>query len=92
MMTVAQQTTFRSFEEAYAAAQHQVAELRHRMQWLTWGHPPRSAVAVCVVCGHTLRIARTRQGLFHLEGDALGACVQPQFTPLHGADAGRKTA
>ena len=91
-MTVVQQTTFRSFELAHAVAQHQVAELRHGMQWLTWGHPPQSAVAVCVVCGHTLRIARTRQGLFHLEGDALGACVRPQFTPLHTAGAGRKTA
>jgi hypothetical protein len=48
MRTVAQQTTFRSFEEAHAAAQHQVAELGHAMQGLTWGHPPRAAAAMCI--------------------------------------------
>ena len=74
MRTVAQQITFRSFEQAHAAAQHQGAELGHAMQWLTWGHPPRAAAAMCAVCGHTLLIARTRNGLFHLKGDALRAC------------------
>jgi hypothetical protein len=35
MITLAQQTTFWSFEQAHAAAQHQVAELGHAMQWRT---------------------------------------------------------
>ena len=84
MRTVAPQTAFGSFEEAHAAAQHQVAELHHAMQWLTWGHPPRSAAAMCMVCGHTLRIDRTRNGLFHLEGDALRACGQRDRALLLG--------
>ena len=91
-MTVPHETTFRSFEQAHAAAQQQVAELGHAMQWMTWGRPPRSAHAVCVVCSRTLRIERTRHGLFHLAGDALGVCVPPQFAPLHVAGTGRKTA
>jgi hypothetical protein len=92
MMTVAYHTPLRSFEEAHAAAQRRVAELHHAMQWLTWGHPPRSAAAVCVVCGRALRIERTRHGLFQLEGDALRACVQPQFASLDVLGVGRKTA
>ena len=83
-MTVAHQTTFRRFEEAHAAAQQQVAPLRHAMQWMTWGHPPRSAAAMCMVCGRTLRIERTRHGLFHLEGDALRACGQRDRALLLG--------
>ena len=83
---------FRTFTDARTVAEQQAVAGGHRVQWMIWGHPPGSASAVCVVCGHTLRIERTRHGLFHLEGDALGACVRPQFAPLQVAGAGRKTA
>jgi hypothetical protein len=35
-----------------------------------------------VFCGRELLIARTRQGLFHVDGDALGVCVPSTFAPL----------
>ena len=83
--------TFRSFEEAHAAAQR-VAEQGHRMQWMTWGSPPRCANAGCVHCGRALLIVRTRHGQFRLEGTALKGCVRPKLVPLDVASPERKTA
>ena len=79
MRTGLNETAVESFEQVRAAAQRRVAELGHGMQWMTWGCPPHTAGAVCVFCGRELLIARTRQGLFHLDGDALGACIPSAF-------------
>ena len=90
MRTGLNQTAVESFEQVRAAAQQRVAELGHGMQWMTWGCPPHSAGAVCVFCGRELLIARTRQGLFHLDGDALGACVPSTFASLDVAGTTRQ--
>jgi hypothetical protein len=91
MWSVPSEATFRSFEEAHAAAQH-VAEHGHRMQWMTWGSPPRCAKAGCVRCGRDLVIVRTRHGQFRLEGTALQGCVPPNVVPLAVESLLRKTA
>jgi hypothetical protein len=44
----------------------------------------------CVFCGRELLIARMRQGLFHVDGDALGVCVPPTFGPLDVVGATRQ--
>ncbi|HKC75650.1 MAG TPA: hypothetical protein VKF37_15840 [Chloroflexota bacterium] len=90
MRTGLNETAVASFEQVRAAAQQRVAELGHGMQWMTWGCPPHSAGAVCVFCGRELLIARTRQGLFHLDGDALGACVPSTFASLDVAGTTRQ--
>ena len=85
------EATFRSFEEAQAAAQR-AAEHGHLMQWMTWGSPPRCADARCVRCGRDLLIVRTRHGPFRLEGTALDGCVPPNVVPLDVASLVRKIA
>jgi hypothetical protein len=90
MRTGLNQTAVERFEQVRAAAQQRVAELGHGMQWMSWGCPPHTAGAVCVFCGRELLIARTRQGLFHLDGDALGACVPSAFAPLDVAGTTRQ--
>jgi hypothetical protein len=85
------ETAVEGFEQVCAAAQRRVTELGHGMQWMTWGCPPHSAGAVCVFCGREILIARTRQGLFHLDGDALEACVPLTFAPLDVACTTRQT-
>ena len=91
MRTGLNETPFESFERVRTAAQQRVAELGHGMQWMTWGCPPHSAGGVCAFCGRELLIARTRQGLFHLDGDALGVCVPSTFGPLDVVGTTRQT-
>jgi hypothetical protein len=90
MRTGLNATAVESFEQVRAAAQQRVTELGHSMQWMSWGDPPHTAGAVCVFCGRELLIARTRQGLFHLDGDALGVCVPSTFAPIDGAATARQ--
>ena len=49
MRTGLNETAVESFEQVRAAAQRRVAELGHGMQWMTWGCPPHTAGAVCVL-------------------------------------------
>jgi hypothetical protein len=91
MWSVLSEPTFPRFEEACAAAQR-VAEQGHRMQWMTWGSPPRCANAICLRCGRELVIVPTRHGQFRLEGAALKGCVPPQYVPLEAERPRRKVA
>jgi hypothetical protein len=91
MRTGLNETAVESFEQLRAVAQRRVAELGHGMQWMTWGcPPPHCRSRVCSVAASSL-IARMRQGLFHVDGDALGACISSTFAPLDVVGTTRQT-
>ena len=68
---------FRTFADARTAAEQQAVAGAHRVHWTIWGNPPRCGLAVCERCRQSLRIARTSQALFRLEGSALEPCRPP---------------
>lgn len=76
---------FRTFTDARTVAEQQAVAGGHRVQWMIWGHPPRCGLAVCERCSHSLRIARTREVLFRLEGSALQPCRPPSVVPSTAA-------
>ena len=75
-------STFPTFDEARALAEQEARAGGHRVQWMAWGSPPRCGHAPCERCGHSLRIVRTREALYRLEGSALSPCRPTSVVPL----------